>query len=75
MLISRHPLAAVFGLAAWFLMMLSYAPTLRFYGRSAAWAPLLPLIALIYMSATVDSARSYWTGRGGVWKGRVQDAR
>ena len=54
-------------------MMISYAPTLRFYGRSLAWAPLLPIVALFYITATVDSAIRYWSGRGGVWKGRVQD--
>ncbi len=48
---------------------------LRFYGRSIAWAPALPLIALFYLGATLHSAFSYWTGRGGVWKGRIQDAR
>ena len=56
-------------------MMIAYSPALRFYGRSVAWAPLLPLVALFYMSATIDSALSYWTGRGGVWKERIQDAR
>jgi hopene-associated glycosyltransferase HpnB len=75
LLFTRHPLAAMFGLAAWILMTISYAPALRFYGRSVAWAPLLPLVALFYISATLDSALSYWTGRGGVWKDRVQDAR
>jgi hypothetical protein len=54
-------------------MMISYVPTLRFYRRSAAWALALPLIALFYMIATVDSAIRYWSGRGGVWKGRAQD--
>ena len=63
------------GFAAWSLMTVSYASALRFYGRSVAWAPLLPLIALFYMSATIDSAIAYWTGRGGMWKDRVQDAR
>lgn len=61
--------------AAWSLMTISYVSVLRFYGRSVLWAPLLPLIALFYMSATIDSARSYWTGRGGIWKGRIQDAK
>ena len=75
LLLTRNPLAAFFGLAAWLLMIIAYSPTLRFYGRSIAWAPLLPLIALFYVSATLDSALSYWTGRGGVWKDRVQDAR
>ena len=40
-----------------------------------SWAPLLPLIALFYLSATVHSAIAYWTGRGGMWKDRVQDVR
>jgi hopene-associated glycosyltransferase HpnB len=75
LLFTRNPLAAMFGLVAWILMTIAYAPALRFYGRSIAWAPLLPLIALFYMSATVESALSYWTGRGGVWKDRVQDAK
>lgn len=75
LLLMHSPLAAICGLAAWILMMISYSPALRFYGRSVMWAPLLPLVALFYISATVDSAFSYWSGRGGLWKGRVQDER
>jgi hopene-associated glycosyltransferase HpnB len=75
LLFTHNPLAAFFGLAAWILMTIAYAPTLRFYGRSVTWAPLLPLIALFYISATFDSALAYWTGRGGMWKDRVQDVR
>jgi hypothetical protein len=52
-------------------MILSYQPTLRLYGRSMAWAPLLPVVAFFYIVATIDSAVLYWTGRGGLWKGRV----
>jgi hopene-associated glycosyltransferase HpnB len=44
LLFTRNPLAAEFGLAAWILMTIAYAPALRFYGRSIAWAPLLPMI-------------------------------
>jgi len=74
LLLTRDPLAILLGLAAWMLMSLSYLPMLRFYQRSPGWAPLLPLIALFYMGATVDSALRYWTGKGGEWKGRVQDS-
>ena len=74
LLFTGNPLASIFGLAAWILMTIAYAPALRFYGRSIALAPLLPLVALFYISATIDSAIAYWTGRGGVWKDRVQDA-
>ncbi len=73
LLLSGKPLAAIFGLAAWILMMIAYAPALKFYGRSVAWAPLLPAVALFYMSATIDSALAYWSGRGGLWKDRIQD--
>jgi hopene-associated glycosyltransferase HpnB len=75
LLLTRNPIAAIFGLAAWFFMTIAYVPALRFYGRSLAWAPLLPVVTLFYISATIDSASSYWTGRGGFWKDRVQDAK
>jgi hopene-associated glycosyltransferase HpnB len=71
LILTGDRIAAVCGMAAWILMIVSYVPTLRFYRRSVAWAPLLPLIALFYTIATVDSAIRYWTGRGGLWKGRV----
>ena len=31
----------------------------------------LPAIAAAYMLFTLQSAAAYWTGRGGLWKGRV----
>ena len=74
LIVTGDRIAAACGMAAWILMMISYAPTLRFYQRSVAWAPLLPLVALFYMIATVDSAVRYFAGRGGLWKGRVQDS-
>lgn len=65
--LAGFPLAA----AAWALMMISYIPVLRFYGRSPLWALVLPLVALFYTAATVHSAIRYWSGRGGMWKGRA----
>jgi hopene-associated glycosyltransferase HpnB len=59
-------------LLAWSLMTLAFAPMLRFYRQSLIWSPLLPLTALFYLGATIDSARRHWTGRGGEWKGRIQ---
>jgi hopene-associated glycosyltransferase HpnB len=64
--------SATLGVVAWATMVLAFLPTLRFYERSPAWAPLLPLIAVVYMVATIDSARRYRLGRGGEWKGRIQ---
>jgi hopene-associated glycosyltransferase HpnB len=66
--------AAVFGAAAWLLMSITYWPTLRFYGLSPLWVPLLPLTAAFYTGATLWSAIQHWRGRGGMWKGRVQGA-
>ncbi|SAL50955.1 glycosyltransferase [Caballeronia humi] len=57
---------------AWALMCIAYAPMLRYYRRSLLWAPLLPLVALFYVSATIGSAVRYWRGTGGQWKARVQ---
>jgi hopene-associated glycosyltransferase HpnB len=57
---------------AWIAMCVAYAPMLRYYRRSLLWAPLLPLVALFYVSATVGSAVRYWSGKGGQWKARVQ---
>jgi hopene-associated glycosyltransferase HpnB len=59
-------------LAAWALMTVTYLPTLRFYGLSALWAPLLPVAALFYSYATWLSGVRYWLGKGGQWKGRAQ---
>lgn len=60
------------GVMAWAMMTLSYLPTLYSYRRSVLWAPFLPLIAVFYLLATMDSARRHWLGRGGEWKGRMQ---
>jgi hopene-associated glycosyltransferase HpnB len=59
---------------AWLAMMAAYAPVLRLYRRSLAWALAMPLVALFYTAATVASAVLYWMGRGGAWKGRAQAA-
>ena len=64
--------AATLGVAGWAAMACAFLPTLRLYERSPVWAPLLPLIAIVYMAATVDSARRHWLGKGGEWKGRIQ---
>jgi hopene-associated glycosyltransferase HpnB len=66
-------LPAVLGAAAWLLMALSFFPVLRIYRLSPLWGLALPLIAVFYLGATVHSALRYWSGRGGEWKGRVQD--
>lgn len=57
---------------AWLSMSIAYAPMLR-YHRLPFWAaPVLPVIAIFYLGATLDSGRRHWMGRGGEWKGRAQ---
>jgi len=67
--------AAIWGGIGWLLMSITFWPMVRFYSLSPVWAALLPMIALFYAAATLHSAVQYWVGRGGAWKGRVQDGR
>jgi hopene-associated glycosyltransferase HpnB len=75
LLLTREPLARGLGGAAWLLMTVCYLPMIRFYRVSAVYALTLPAVALFYAAATVHSAIQYAAGRGGRWKGRVQDVR
>jgi hopene-associated glycosyltransferase HpnB len=59
------------GLAAYLAMVLAFQPVLRFYRRSPLWGLGLPVIALLYMFYTLDSAYRHARRRGGQWKGRV----
>ena len=72
LLLSPQPVAALFGAIAWLAMSIAFLPTLRAYEASPLLAPLLPVIALFYVAATVASAVKFWCGRGGYWKGRFQ---
>jgi hopene-associated glycosyltransferase HpnB len=64
---------AAIGAGTCLLMTIAFWPVLRFYRQSPLPAVLLPLIAAFYVGATIHSAVRYWEGRGGLWKGRVQD--
>ena len=54
-------------------MAACFWPTVKFYRLNPLWSLALPAIAVFYMGATVHSAFLYWMGKGGRWKGRVQD--
>jgi len=69
-IIFGHGWGFLFGLAAFGLAIVSYMPTLARYGQPKIWAVALPLIALFYMAATLDSARTYFRGAGARWKNR-----
>ncbi len=59
-------------IVAWAMMVIAFAPMLRFYRLSPLWGLALPLIGGLYAAFTVDSAVQHWRGRGGMWKGRAQ---
>jgi len=67
----RRPM--ILGASAWLLMTAAYLPMVRFFRLNFLWALALPLVAVFYMCATLHSAVRYWSGSGGLWKGRVQD--
>ena len=54
-------------------MLIAYAPMVRFYRLNPLWTLTLPAAALFYIGATIHSAIRYWSGTGGMWKGRAQD--
>jgi len=60
------------GFMAWAIMTVIYLPMIKFYDLPRAWAVTLPVAALVYAAATLDSARLYIQGRGGQWKDRAQ---
>jgi hopene-associated glycosyltransferase HpnB len=65
------PFAAAAGGLAWVLMTASYVPQLRYTGLPAVRALTLPLVAVLYLLMTLDSARQHRQGRGATWKGRT----
>ena len=62
----------LWGVAAWLLMAFAFQPTLRFYRVSPWWGIGLPAIAFCYTLFTLDSALQFASGKGGLWKGRIQ---
>lgn len=73
LLFSRSALSMSLGLATLIAMLIAYLPMVRFYRLNTGWALTLPAAAIFYMGASVHSALRYWSGTGGMWKGRAQD--
>ncbi|WP_416210355.1 glycosyltransferase [Frankia sp. Cr1] len=63
--------AAVAGVGGWVVMTATYIPMVRYYLQPARDAVFLPVVAVLYVLMTVDSARAHWRGRGAAWKGRT----
>lgn len=74
-LIHPLPMVRLFAGLACVGMIVSYLPTLWFYGRSPAWALALPIIAILYLAMTWYSAWQHWHSEGARWKGRTYSAR
>jgi hopene-associated glycosyltransferase HpnB len=64
--------AALPALLTWLLMVVCFAPFLKFYRQSPLWGLALPVIGVLYTAFTLDSAIQVWRGKGGMWKGRAQ---
>lgn len=63
--------ARVLAALALLAMMVTYLPTLRFYGLAGGWSLALPLIGTLYLAMTWSSAWRYWRGQRSRWKGRT----
>ncbi len=53
------------------VMVVSYLPILRFYKLPRYLALMLPIIGVLYLAMTWDSALRYWRGERSRWKGRA----
>lgn len=56
------------------LMMSTFRPVLRFYGRASAWALAFPIIGILFLAMTWTSALRYWRGERAQWRGRIYSA-
>lgn len=65
-----HSQTFIFGLSILVLQTICYLPTLRYYSMNPAYAPILPLIGVLYLVMTWSSAYRYYFAKGANWKGR-----
>ncbi len=74
LLVATAPSAFSFalGAAAMAVMFVLYAPMVQLYRMPVVWVLTLPIAVFFYGAATIDSARLYYKGEGGQWKGRIQ---
>jgi len=64
---------AVIGASTWGLMALTYAPTVRAYGRSFLASFMMPFTAHLFMAMTLHSAWLHFRGSHSGWRGRIYD--
>ncbi|MHC4830013.1 MAG: glycosyltransferase [Planctomycetota bacterium] len=61
-------------LASLLLMTLIYWPAVRFYRVNPLYVLSLPLVAVLYLGMTIDSAMRHATGVRSSWRGRSYDS-
>ncbi len=67
---ASQPLAAVAAGLALAVMTGVFAPVVRYYELTWAWAWTLPIAAVLFLAMTWHSAINYWSGTRAVWKAR-----
>ena len=55
-------------------MVFSYVPLLAYYRRSWWWALALPVIGMLFLGMTWDSAVRDWRGERARWRGRAYNS-
>ncbi len=69
-LFSAAAATSLLAVSSLFLMVVSFMPTLRYYGIHPLWCAGLPLAGALYLLMTWTSAWRCWTGAGAHWKQR-----
>lgn len=70
LLFSTNSLTVALAIITIGLMVIGYLPTLSYYNQSWLWAIPLPLVGLLYLLMTWNSATNHWRGSGSSWKDR-----
>jgi hopene-associated glycosyltransferase HpnB len=70
LLFATEPSTRTMAALAWLAMCLAYVPTLAYYGLSRLWALAMPVIGVLFLAMTWDSALRYWRGERSSWRGR-----
>ncbi|WP_372367759.1 glycosyltransferase [Candidatus Uabimicrobium sp. HlEnr_7] len=68
--LSSNTMLMCFGLVTYLVMTITYLPAVKFYDIPLLFALFIPLIGLLYMLMTLDSALKYTFGIRAKWKGR-----
>jgi len=69
--ITLNPAVLLLSITAYLAMIISYLPTIRYYGLKSTWALLMPVIGTLYLAMTWSSAFRFWRGERTRWKSRV----